>query len=76
MAELKLPDRMPVKLAITITPDLAKVLEDYRAIYNERYGADEPLSELVPHMISAFLASDREFARARDARIKAGRQND
>lgn len=71
MAELKLPklpDRTPVKLSIALPPDLGKALEDYRAIYNERFGTDEPLSELVPHMLAAFLASDRGFAKARKSR--------
>lgn len=78
MADLKLsklPDRTPVKLAVAVMPDLVKALEDYRAIYNERYNADEPLSELVPHMLAGFLAGDREFAKARDARDRAGRRD-
>lgn len=36
MADLKLtklPDRTPVKLTISVLPDLAKALEDYAAIY-------------------------------------------
>jgi hypothetical protein len=61
----RLPDRSPIKLAVTISPDLHGALSDYTAIYNETYGQSEPLSELVPHMLAAFLASDREFARRR-----------
>lgn len=74
MAEIKLgklPDRTPVKLSVTLSPELARELEDYRAIYNERFDADEPLPELVPHMLAAFLASDREFQRVRHVRRKA-----
>lgn len=70
MADLKLPrlpDRTPVKLSITLPPELGKALEDYRTIYNERFGTDEPLSELVPHMLAVFIASDREFAKTRAA---------
>jgi hypothetical protein len=63
----KLPDRTPVKLSITLTPELHKALGDYAAIYNETYGQSEPLTELVPHMLAAFLASDRGFAKARNA---------
>lgn len=66
MADLKLaklPDRTPVKLTITISPDLHRDLADYAAIYNAAYGQEEPLTELVPHMIAGFLAADREFAR-------------
>jgi hypothetical protein len=61
----KLPDRTPVKLTITVTPDLASALGDYTAIYSETYGQAEPLAELVPHMLAAFLASDRGFQKTR-----------
>lgn len=70
MAELKLaklPDRTPVKLAITITPDLQNALRDYAAIYAQTYGTEEPVIELIPAMLAAFLESDRNFVRARDA---------
>lgn len=61
----KLPDRTPVKLTITVMPDLHHALSEYAAIYNETYGQSEPLAELVPHMLAAFLAGDRGFAKAR-----------
>ena len=67
MAELKLaklPDRTPVKLAITITPDLQGALREYAAIYAAAYGCEEPISELIP---AAFLEGDRAFVRAREA---------
>ena len=69
MADLKLarlPDRTPVKLTIVVSPDLFRALGDYAAIYNETYGQKEPVTELVPHMLGAFLASDRGFAKARE----------
>lgn len=69
MAELKLaklPDRTPVKLAITITPDLQNALHDYAAIYAKTYGTEEPVIELIPAMLAAFLESDRNFIRARE----------
>ena len=69
MADLKLgklPDRTPVKLSISVTPDLHQALTDYAAIYNAAYGQSEPIAELLPHMIAAFLASDRQFAKARE----------
>ena len=68
MADLKLgklPDRTPVKLAITITPDLQRALNDYAAAYAEAYGVREPITELIPAMLQAFLESDRSFARGR-----------
>lgn len=69
MPEIKLarlPDRTPVKLAITVTPELHKALTDYAALYNRTYSQSEPITELIPHMLAAFLASDRAFAKARE----------
>jgi len=66
MAELKLgklPDRMPIKLTITVLPDLNKRLQDYAAAYAEAYGQKEPATELIPHMLTAFLDGDRAFVR-------------
>jgi len=68
MPELKLgrlPDRTPVKLAITVTPDLHQLLQEYAALYAEVYGREEAITELVPAMLAAFLESDRSFLRAR-----------
>jgi len=68
MADLKLarlPDRTPIKLSISIMPDLNQALADYAALYARTYGRDEPVSELIPAMLSAFLDGDRTFARAR-----------
>ena len=61
----KLPDRTPIKLAITITPDLHEALQDYATLYASAYGREEPVAELVPAMLSAFLLTDRSFAKAR-----------
>ncbi|WP_434403353.1 DUF2274 domain-containing protein [Sphingobium sp. DN12] len=67
MVELKLnklPDRTPVKMAIT--PDLHDTLREYARCYAQVYGSEEPVSDLVPHMLAAFLAADRGFAKARE----------
>lgn len=61
----KLPDRTPVKLAITVTPDLHQMLQQYAALYAETYGREEAVTELVPAMLAAFLESDRAFSKAR-----------
>lgn len=68
MADLKLaklPDRTPIKLTITISPDLLAALQSYAAVYANTYGIEEPVGELVPAMLASFLEGDREFARAR-----------
>src|ERR1044071_163281 len=61
----KLPDRVPVKLTITVQPDLAQALREYAAIYRATYGEAESVEELVPFMLASFLESDRGFAKAR-----------
>lgn len=61
----KLPDRTPVKLSISVMPELHQRLQDYTAVYAEHYGSEEPVAELIPAMLAAFLDSDREFARGR-----------
>jgi hypothetical protein len=68
MPDLKLPqlrDRTPVKLSISVMPDLHQALTDYATLYAHTYGRDEPVAELIPAMLSAFLESDRAFAKAR-----------
>ena len=61
----KLPDRMPVKLTITVRPDLAQALREYAAVYRATYGQAESVEELVPFMVASFLEGDRGFAKAR-----------
>lgn len=61
----KLPDRAPVKITITLGPDLNQALRDYAAIYRAAYGEAESVADLIPFMLSGFLDSDRGFARAR-----------
>ena len=68
MSELKLgklPDRTPVKIAITLSPDLNQALREYAAIYRTKYGDAESVADLIPFMLGAFLESDRAFAKAR-----------
>ena len=60
----RLPDRTPVKLTISILPELQRRLSDYAAVYGRIYGVQEPVSELIPAMLNAFLESDREFIKA------------
>ena len=69
MTDLKLarlPDRTPVKLTINIAPDLHRALADYAAVYQQTYGEEQAIADLVPHMLAAFLAGDRGFAKAHE----------
>ena len=68
MATLKLnrlPDRTPVKLGVTISPELHQSLQAYAIVYEQSYGVAEPLTELISAMLASFLESDRAFLRAR-----------
>ena len=62
-----LPNRTPVRLTLSISPELSNALTDYAAIYAETYGQTEKAESLAPHMLEAFLASDSGFKRARRA---------
>jgi hypothetical protein len=68
----RLPDRTPVKLTISLMPDLHSRLANYAALYRTTYGIEEPVTELIPHMLEAFLASDRNFSRPPSSRTGAG----
>lgn len=60
----KLPDRTPVKITITVPPDLNLALRQYAEAYRATYGEAETVADLIPFMLGVFLASDRGFAKA------------
>jgi hypothetical protein len=60
----KLPDRTPVKITISVKPDLHAMLSCYAEFYRQSYGEEESLAELIPFMLQAFMDSDRGFAKA------------
>ena len=69
----RIPDRTPVKVSISLTPDLYQALTDYAALYAKTYATDEPVAELIPALIAAFLESDKAFIRwSREARSRSG----
>lgn len=68
MADLKLPqlpDRTPVKISISVMPDLHQALAEYAALYAQTYGREEPITDLIPALLAAFLEGDKTFTRAR-----------
>lgn len=64
----KLPDRKPVKISITVSPELHASLQAYAETYRATYGDSEKVRELIPYMIEQFLVTDRGFAQARKGR--------
>ena len=63
----RLRDRTPVRMSLSVDPELASALSDYAEIYRQTYGAEEKPEVLIPAMIESFLASDAGFKRARRA---------
>lgn len=63
----KLPDRTPVRMNLSVDPDLASQLNDYAEIYGQTYGTPEKPETLIPAMLESFLGSDAGFKRARRA---------
>lgn len=64
----RLPDRTPVKIGITVTPDLDGDLRAYLDLYRTSYDdKTASVADLIPAMLESFLASDRAFAKARKA---------
>ena len=61
----QLPDRVPAKITVTVTPELKNALDDYAAVYANTYGQNETVAELIPYMLEAFLAGDGGFREAR-----------
>ncbi len=65
----KLPDRTPVKITISVSPDLNQALLDYATLYEDTYGSAETVQELIPPMPASFLEGDRAFARRRRGQV-------
>lgn len=66
MARLKLgplPDDRPVRLSITLSADLKRALDAYASAYAAESGRQWETKKLVPHILAAFLRSDKAFSR-------------
>ncbi|WP_288806259.1 DUF2274 domain-containing protein [uncultured Novosphingobium sp.] len=61
----KLPDRTPIKLPVTMTPDLHTKLEEYAKAYQDAYATQISITELIPAILGAFLESDRFFRKTK-----------
>jgi hypothetical protein len=67
----RLPDRVPVKVMLNLTPDLHRALNEYAALYVEAYGEQARVNELIPAMLVSFLEGDRGFTATRIRRSRA-----
>ena len=59
----RLPDRTPVKLNVTVSPELHRDLQDYARAYAHTHGEDESIPALIPYMLEAFMGADTGFKR-------------
>lgn len=67
MAELKLarlPDRTPIKLTLSVCPELKKGLDAYLQLYCTTYDdLDVALADIIPLMLASFLTADKAYQR-------------
>lgn len=68
----RLPDRNPVRLTISVMPDLNGALVAYAEAYKAVYGEAVTVIDLIPEILKGYLASDREFKNGRKAGDKGG----
>ena len=64
MAQLKLPkqsDQKPMDVTISLTGDLRRALDRYAALYRASYDEEISVADLIPAIVSEFLASDAEL---------------
>jgi len=57
----KLPDRETTKVTFTASAELNKLLTTYASAYEVEYGLRESITDLIPHMLEAFIKADRGF---------------
>jgi len=56
-----LPRTDTVKLTITVSVGLKAMLDRYAALHGQVHGEPVDAVSIVPHMLEAFMARDREF---------------
>lgn len=56
-----LPKAESVKLTVTLPAELKQRLEQYAQLHSQMHGEPVDALALIPHMLDAFIARDREF---------------
>jgi hypothetical protein len=59
-----LPSNSSVKLTFSCPASLKADLDHYAALHSQAYGKPVDAMMLIPHMLEASIARDREFRRA------------
>jgi hypothetical protein len=60
-----IPDRKPVKLSLSLAPDVHAALIDYAAIHAREYGSDVGPRDVASLIVERFLGRDSQFKRMR-----------
>jgi len=61
----KIVTHKPVKISLSVPHDLNADLEAYAKVYKQAHGEEQSVGSLMPYMLSAFLASDSGFKKAK-----------
>lgn len=56
-----LPKAEVIKLTVTLPAELKQRLEQYAQLHSQAHGEPVDAVVLIPHMLDAFIARDREF---------------
>ena len=75
----KLPDRKTIKITFTASAELNKLLADYASAYEAEYNQQASITDLISHMLEAFIKTDRGFQKKNktpDSSTRAGVQLD
>lgn len=59
----KLPDRKTTKITFMASANLNELLTDYADAYEAKYGQEETVADLIPHILETFIKADRGFKR-------------
>ena len=74
MPQLKLPKQVDVQaseITISLTGDLRGALNKYAELYLESYGESITIKDLIPAIVSEFLAGDGVFVPKRGSAVAA-----
>lgn len=64
-----LPKTETVRFSFNCTKALQAELDRYAALHAQTWGEPVDAATLVPHMLEAFMARDREFKRRRASHV-------
>lgn len=64
-----LPKNETVRFSFNCTKALQADLERYAVLHSQTYGEPADAATLVPHMLEAFMARDREFKKRRATHV-------